>query len=432
MNSDNIKYVLQDFAERPLPASRPRELSLPTDTGKVIGLAGVRRCGKTFLFFDTMRRLLAQGVDRRRIVYLNFEDDRLQPIQTAELDLVMRSLQELFPETASRPVYLFLDEVQNAPGWERWVRRLCDTQGVSLFVTGSSSRLLTRDLGSALRGRCITFEVFPLSFREFLAFRGIKPASHSAKSESQVRGAFEEYLRLGGFPEVVLADPAMRPLILEEYASVMLYRDLIERHSIRNEPLLRALLRHCFRHTASLIGISKLYRDFRSLGLSASKNTLFEYMDLLEDAGLIFLLPKHAASLRMQAHNRKKLHVVDTGLIAAFQAGIDRDLGHHIETVVFLECRRRQKEWHYHANGCEVDLCDAGGTKYLNICWRLADPDTARREEAAMALGAEQFPEATGHLLYHEFAPEIISRFPTAQPVWKWLIEQHPASRRQQ
>jgi predicted AAA+ superfamily ATPase len=282
---------------------------------------------------------------------------------------------------------------------------------------------LTRDLGSALRGRSVTIEVFPLSFGEFLAFRGIEPVAHSARNESRMRGAFEEYLRWGGFPEVVLAEPAMRPLILEEYASVMVYRDLIERHAIRNEALLRALLRHCFRHTASLLGVSKLHRDFQSLGFSTSKNTLFEYLALLEDAGLVFLLAKHDASLRKQAHNPKKLHVVDPGLIGAFQASADRDLGHKLETVVFLECRRRQKEWCYYANGGELDLCTAEGTTYFSTCWNLADPDTARREERAMALGAQHFPGAAGHLLYHEYAPDILQRLPLAQPAWSWLIE---------
>ena len=124
MNSDSLKYVLREFVGRPLPESRPRELSLPTDSGKVIGLCGVRRCGKTFLFFDTIRGLLANGVDRRRIVYLNFEDDRLQPVPPPELDLVLRCLREVFPEAATGRLYLFLDEVQSAPGWERWVRRL--------------------------------------------------------------------------------------------------------------------------------------------------------------------------------------------------------------------------------------------------------------------------------------------------------------------
>jgi predicted AAA+ superfamily ATPase len=423
MNSDNLKYVLRDFSERRLPEAKPRELVLPADSGKVIGLSGVRRCGKTFLFFETIRRLQASGVDRRRIVYLNFEDDRIQPIQAGELDLVLRGLHELFPETASCRIYLFLDEVQSAPGWERWVRRLCDTEDVSVFVTGSSSRVLSRDLGSAMRGRSITFEVFPLGFREFLAFRGIKPLAHSARFESQARAAFEEYLRWGGFPEVVMADAAMRPLILEEYASVMLYRDLVERHAVRNEPLMRALVRHCFRNTASLLNLSKLHRDFRSMGLLVSKNTLFEYMSMLEDSGLVFLLPRHEESLRKQAHNPKKTHVVDSGLISAFKADAGRDLGHKLETAIFLECRRGSKEWHYYSDGSEVDLCDAEGRVFVNSCWGLTDPEAVRREREAMAFGALHFHKSAGVLLYHEHSPNLVNLVPGAQPAWRWIIE---------
>jgi uncharacterized protein len=211
MNSDNLKYVLRQFVERPLPECRPRSISLPVGSGKVIGLTGVRRSGKTFLFFDTIRRLLAEGVKRRRIVYLNFEDDRLQPLRAEELDLVLRCLRELFPETAGKRIYLFLDEVQNAPGWERWVRRIQDTEDVEIFVTGSSSQLLKRDLTSAMRGRSVTFEIFPLSFREYLRFLGIEVLPSSANNESIVRHALEDYLAWGGFPEIVLSDEAIRP-----------------------------------------------------------------------------------------------------------------------------------------------------------------------------------------------------------------------------
>ena len=143
MNSDNLKGVLQQFVSRPLPNCRPRELSLPIGSGKVVGLAGVRRSGKTFLFFHTIQRLLKQGIDRARLIYLNFEDDRLQPLRAEELDLVLRCHRELFPETIGERCYLFLDEVQNAPGWELWVRRLHDTEDVEVFVTGSSSQLLS-------------------------------------------------------------------------------------------------------------------------------------------------------------------------------------------------------------------------------------------------------------------------------------------------
>ncbi len=276
MNSDNLKGVLQQFASRPLPKSRTRDLRLPLGSGKIVGLAGVRRTGKTFLLFHTIQRLLDEGIGRPQLIYLNFEDDRLQPIRPEDLDLVLRCHRELFPDTIGQRCYLFLDEVQNAPGWERWVRRLHDTENVEIFVTGSSSQLLTRDLSTSLRGRSITMEVFPLSFSETLEFRDIAWKPSHPDSESIVRGALEHYLRWGGFPEVVLAEEALRPMILGEYASIMLYRDVVERYSLRNETLIRELFRFVFRNTASLINISKLHRDFSSLGFRVSKNTLHE------------------------------------------------------------------------------------------------------------------------------------------------------------
>ena len=399
MNSDNLKYVLRQFVERTLPVSRPRELVLPMGSGKVVGLAGVRRSGKTFLFFDTIRRLTEQGVDRRCIVYLNFEDDRLNPIRAEELDLVLRCLQELYPETLNQRVFLFLDEVQNVSGWERWVRRIQDTEDVEVYVTGSSSQLLTRDLATALRGRSITLEVFPLNFREVLAFRGIEIIPHSAENESLIRGALESYLAWGGFPEIVLADETLRPLILSEYASLMFYRDVVERYGIRNEKLMRELLRHAFRNTAGLINVSKLHRDFGSLGFRVSKNTLFEYLGYLEDAFLVFLVPKQEPSLRKQAHNPKKLHVIDPGLVAAFKANPGRDVGHKLETAIYLEMRRTRKDLFYYINGSEVDLCDGEGSFFINSCWSLADAETRRRESGAMALGHERWPDAHGRAL---------------------------------
>lgn len=423
MISDNLKYVLRQFVERALPVCKARELVIPTGTGKVVGLAGVRRSGKTFLFFDTIQRLAAQGVDRRRIVYLNFEDDRLYPIRAEDLDLILRSWHEVFPETVGQRKYLFLDEVQNVTGWERWVRRVGDTEDIEVFVTGSSSRLLTRDLAAALRGRSITLEVFPLSFHEYLTFRGIEVVPYSADNESLLRHELESYLLWGGFPEIVLADETLRPLILEEYASLMLYRDVVEKYSIRNEKLVRELLRHAFRGTASLLNVSKLHRDFTSQGLAVSKNTLFEYLGYLEDSFLVFLLPKREASLRKQAHNPKKLHVIDTGLIAAFQAFPSRDLGRKLETVVFLENRRHRKDLFYYINGSEVDLCDGKGEFFINTCWSLAEPETLRRERAAMQFASAQWPKARGQLLFHEYEQGQTQGVPGALAAWRYLLQ---------
>lgn len=430
VNSDSLKGVLQQFVSRPLPKCRARELVLPTGSGKVVGLTGVRRSGKTFLFFHKIQQLVEQGIGRPRLLYLNFEDDRLQPLRAEDLDLVLRCHRELFPETIGQRCYLFLDEVQNVPGWERWVRRLHDTEKVEIFVTGSSSHLLTRDLATALRGRSLTLEVFPLSFAEMLAFRGIVWQPSHPDSESLVRGALEQYLRWGGFPEVVLAEEALRPLILGEYASLMLYRDVVERYGLRNEALIRELLRFAFRNTATLLNVSKLHRDFTSLGFSVSKNTLHEYLGYLEDSFLLFLLPKQERSLRKQAHNPKKLHVIDPGLVAAFQGNPDRDVGRKLETTIFLHLRRQFRALYYYANGGEVDLCNEEGTAFWNICWNLTDPDTAHREKAAMALGKSRSKQAKGMLLYHEFTAALKSTLPQAQPAWRWLLEQGKAPSR--
>lgn len=423
MNSDNLKYVLSAFVDRPLPECYPRQLVLPCDSGKVVGLSGSRRCGKTFVFFETMRRLLTQGVDRRNIIYLNFEDDRLQPIQAGDLDWVMRGHRELFPHNSEMKNYLFLDEVQCVPGWERWVRRLHDTENIAIFVTGSSSRVLTRDLSTALRGRSIAYEVFPLSFSEFLTFKNIVSIPFNAKREGLVRHAFVEYLQWGGYPDVVLRAAELKPLILEEYASVMLFRDLLERYSIRNELLMRTLLRYSFRNTATLLGMGKLHRDLTSQGLKVGKNTVFEYMEMLADSGLVFLLPKFAESLRKQIHNPKKLHVIDTGLISAFKAGSERDIGRKFETAVFLECRRNSKNWYYDADGDEIDLVDEAGDQLLHSCWALLDASTAEREQRAMARGASRWPKATNVLLYHEVAPFLRAQIPNAREASQWFCD---------
>lgn len=426
MNSDNLKYVLREAVERPLPPTQERDLELPLDTRKVVGLVGVRRSGKTFLLYETMRRLERKDVPRRNMVYLNFEDDRLHPIRPEELDMVLRCFRELYPQPSASPIFLFLDEAQGAPGWERWVRRLVDTEDVRVFVTGSSSRLLQRDLSSALRGRSIALEVFPLSFREYLRFQGVTVRDYDAAAESRARAELAVYLRWGGFPEVVMADDAMRPLILEEYASLMLFRDLVERHGVRNERLMRSLLRHCFRNTATLINVSKLHKDFKSLGFAISKNTLHEYLGHLEDAQLIFLLPKRAASLRKQEHNPKKLHVIDPGLVAAFKAFPDRNLGHKLETAIFLESRRRRKDLYYYADGHEIDLCDGEGSLLLNTCWSLEDADTRRRELDALAFGRERWPQARARLIYHEYAPADAAADPALTPAWRYLLGNQP------
>jgi predicted AAA+ superfamily ATPase len=422
MNKESLKSILQQFTERKLPLVQRRELQIPTDSGKVVSLTGARRTGKTFMLFQVMQDLLERGIKREQILYLNFEDDRLFPVERGELDFILRAHNELFPDLANTRRYVFFDEIQNVDDWERYVRRIYDTENVSIFLTGSSSSLLRRDMSTAMRGRSIIFEVFPLSFSEFLSFRKISYVPYSAKSEAEVVHAFHEYLEWGGFPEVALADDSLKPLILQEYVNLMLHRDLIERHNIRNERAIRLLLKFCAQHTASLVSINKLFNDFASQGMKLGKATLYEYMDMLEDAYIAFSCPKYDPSTRRQMQAPQKIHMLDPGLTRAYQTSPGKDMGHRFETIVYLHERRRCRDIYYYRNGFELDMCLDNGIRFVNAAWNMSDEETVRREIRAFGEGLKMWPAAEAKLVYG-----IGDSIPTAHKQnavegWKFLL----------
>lgn len=425
MDKETLKYVLTQATTRQLPQPVARTLQLPLNSRKIVTLVGIRRSGKTYLLYETMRRLESKGIDRRQILHLNFEDDRLFPIQTAELDLILRAHEELYPTFASRKKYLFLDEVQNAPGWEAFLRRLHDTEDVHLFVTGSSSHLLSREIATGLRGRSISFEVFPLCFPEFLAFRGLKHEPYSRTSESRMAAALEDYLRTGGLPEIVLAENALRPRILKEYVDLVFYKDLVERYSVTNPQVLRMLLKHCLGHPASTLSVHKLYNDFRSQGLELGKDTLYNYLGYLEESFVIFPISVAERSLRKQTANPKKLHSVDWALAYPFVPEGNVDIGKKLETAVFLHWRRRREDLAYLVgDDHEIDLVLNGDRpeSFINVAWSVSEKETWDREISALEWAAPKAPTALRVLVAHERVARPDPKGIKVVPAWRYLL----------
>jgi predicted AAA+ superfamily ATPase len=166
-----FKRLITDFHESP-PKQQiiPRDYAIPLNSRKIISLIGVRRSGKTFLLYALIQQL-RQQIDPRNIVYINFEDDRLYPLTLKDLDDLIEAYFELYPDNREDKLYFFLDEIQNVPDWERFVRRIYDTLNLQIFVTGSSSKLLSFEIATSLRGRTLSFEIFPFSFKEYLAYK---------------------------------------------------------------------------------------------------------------------------------------------------------------------------------------------------------------------------------------------------------------------
>ena len=425
MDRESLKYVLRQAFELGPPDTRPRALQLPLNPRQILLLRGIRRSGKTSLFYHTMRQLEAQGVAREQLIYLNLEDDRLYPIRAGELDLILQSHAELFPQFQRGPRYIFLDEIQAVDGWERYVRRIHDTEQAVIFITGSAPHLLSRQIAPVLRGRSITCQLLPLSFPEALQFRGIELEPYSKSSEAVVVNALEDYLRWGGFPEILLAEESLRRKIITEYADLLYYRDLLDQFSIRNEPAMRLLLKHCLSQPATLLSTHKLYHDFRSLGLRISKNTIYDYVRCLQEAGLIYAVPLFSQSLRKQEQNPKKLFLVDVGLMQAFTVHPDADRGRKLENLVFLRKQSEPGELSYAADGLEVDLVQLkeDGPVFTNVCWTLAAPETARRETAGLTAALKQYPKAALELIAHELGPLAIPSPIHSKLDWKYLLE---------
>jgi len=430
MNKETIKFILGDFHEKPLPEAFRRGLELPLDVNKIVTLVGIRRSGKTYLLYLTMQRLIGRGIDKKNIIYINFEDDRLFPVKLADMDFILRAYHELYPDKLAEKKYLFLDEIQQVSDWEKYVRRIYDTESVRIYLTGSSSKTVSRDISTTLRGRAIHYEVFPLSFREYLDFKGIEAKSYSTSVEARIIHALREYLDWGGFPEVVIEeDKYLRWKTLQEYADLILYKDLIEQYGIKNQYLLKYLLKHFMANPATLVSINKLYNDLKSQGLSLSKDSLYEYIEYLREAYILFHTAKYSRSVRVQTQNPSKYYIVDTGLMQSFLPDPGRDLGKKLENVLYLHLRTNQKikEVFYYKNRFEIDFFYYAGTRLhlANASYGVQDLDTAKREINGLLKGKKLFPDARDALILNNWEPELIPGNIEVIPAWRFLVSDH-------
>lgn len=429
MNKDKIKYLLQDIENTPIPDGFPREIELPMNSRKVVILLGLRRVGKTYLLYSTMRRLMASGISRGQLLYLNFEDDRLAPITAGDLDTVFKCHKELHPELSGLPIYFFFDEVQAVPGWEKFVRRLHDTERGDIFITGSSSALMVRDVATSMRGRSIQYEVFPLSFKEFLSFRGARRQPYSSDSDTQMRRLFEEFIEIGGLPEVVLAIEEIRSRILKDYCDLIFYRDLVDRYRLSNEVLLKELLGQVLGHPASLLNNSKVERDLKSRGLVFGKDTLHRYLSVMEESYIFFSLPVAARSLRKRSVNPRKIHPVDWSLGYWMYPRRMIDRGHRLETMIYLHIRRQRQDLGYVKVPHEIDLVVGieNPECYINVTWDSHESAVLERELAGLTQ-----PGISGSakrlLVSHNTAERPLPAGVQEVEAYRFLLDEHLAN----
>ncbi len=400
-----LKEIILEFQERGIPEYIPRDIKVPAfkRINKAISIVGPRRAGKTYLMYQIMEERV---VDIERVLYVNLEDDRLFDMKGKDMRQILDSYKELYPEKT--PV-VFLDEVQVVPGWEKFVRRLVDS-GIEVYISGSSSKLISRELATTLRGRATTVSVYPLSFREFLQFKGIKLDKNWEHSSQRlkVKRLFDQFMKTSGFPEIVLESDLS---LIDDYFKTIFLRDVVERYKIKNLDLMELLMKYLVKNYAKEFSINRFHNFAKSLGYKSSTSVVRSYLGMLQESYFAYLVPVWRKGKKEFIYS-KKSYVVDHGFINYLLPEIDP--GRLLENIIFEELMKKGETVRYYKNERECDFI----TKNLaiQVTYRL-DEGNEQREVNGLLL-AEKHTKKKGVIVTYD--QEM--RTPKTVPAYKFLL----------
>lgn len=422
-----MKQLLNDLVKNwwnnPLPSIKSRDVDVLSyfdpNVRKIVSVVGFRRVGKTFTLLD-----FAQKYGKEKCVYINFEDERL-PKKTEVLSQLVDLLTEL---KANQPFVLLMDEIQEIPDWSLWARRINETTHHRLILSGSSSKLSSREIPTELRGQTITIPMFPLNWNEFLRF---KEADINSLPHANVLNLLREYLQFGGLPEIVLAEEGLRPLILADYFSSFVDRDIVERYKLRNKEVFTDLLR-LLPNTRSYT-YSKLANSLKGVGHTVSKATVIRYMQWLEWSFFIARLEVFSVNVKSRIQTVKKSYLVDNYFSSHFSSSLSPNFGHLMEQAVFHKLHKRnawdpryKTTYWKDYSGNEVDfvvLHNKAVDELIQVTFASSMVEVSERETKALVKAAKALQKSSGTLITWDI--EQVTTINDIEvsyvPLWRWL-----------
>ncbi len=419
-----FKELIISFKDYRIKSYIPREINIPLKSSKIISIIGARRTGKTYLLFSVYDRIRKE-IPEDRIVYINFEDDRLFGLKISDLQSLISAYYELYPGNRDKTVYFLFDEIQNVKNWELFIRRVYDTENCRIYLTGSSSKLLSKEISTSLRGRTISYELFPYSFTEYLKSKKIDIDVYSQKKISYIKKAFDDYLKKSSFPELVNLESDEMRLSLQEYLNMVIYKDIVERHNVQNVYLIKSLIKFIFSNVSSLISINKIYNDFKSQGYTLSKDILHKYFGYLEDSYSVFMVPVFTKNLKELNRNPRKIYTIDNGLSCTMNMKVD--IGKQFENLAYMHLRRQCRDISYFKDIQEVDFVTENSNRInlTNVCYNMQNSQTRERELSGMFEALKKLKVKKGIIITNDETDKIekSGKQISILPMWKWLLE---------
>ena len=334
----------------------------------------------------TINRLLQQGIPKEHILYVGFDDERFLSMSPENFDELLQAYREMYPDTSLKDVYMFFDEIQLIEGWELFVLRVYKNYCKHIYVTGSTAKVLSEEMASALRGWPDEYREYPLSFKEYLAFKGIKANPFSEAGKAKLAVSFRGYCEEGGFPEVVLEKSKMEKVkILQSYFNTMLFRDMVEHYHIGASPsVVRYFLKRVMNNLTKPTSVNNIYNDLKSQGLKVSKDSLYLWLDYACNIFMFRKVEKYDKSMVKQRSAPAKYYVADIALRNAVLLPESEDAGKALENIVYLNLERTLGEedgifYFYESKECDFVVKKGERVaELIQVCWTLNDDNVER------------------------------------------------------
>ena len=426
-----LARIILDFQKTKLPniIERDLKINLKIPIKRAIAILGPRRCGKTYYLYSLIEKLLKNKIKKERILYINFEDPKLVEADLSDLSALLDIFYEIYPDNKNKKCWLFFDEIQNISKWENFTRNIIDNENAQIFLTGSSSKLLSKEIATSMRGRTLNYLLLPFSFKEFLKVKNIQYKNKkffSSEGKNKILNAFKIYFSRGGYPETILY-PIERKKIIEEIIEVTIYRDLIERYKIRNIKIIKLMFNYLVK--SKEFSTHKFYNFLKSINIKVSKNSLYNYLEFFNDAFIFFPLRKFSFSLKKIEQSLPKIYIIDNAFISEI---ISEDDGKKMENLVFLSLLGKglnvNKDIFYYSNGNEVDFIIKEKNKIksiIQVCCNITDFITKERETKAIIKAGEELKCNNLIVITYDYENEekIKNKKIKFIPLWKWLLE---------
>ena len=408
-----------------------RDISLPINRKKIITVPGVRRCGKSTMMEIAINELVASGISPERILWLGFDDERLKNMNADELDDVIISYMEMYPNIPIKEIYMFFDEIQLIKDWEFFILRVFKSYCKNIYVCGSNATMLSTELSSALRGYPLEYETYPLSFHEYCRFKNIPTKGFLEQDKARLRTAFEAYNMESAFPEIVLTtSKSEQTKLLQGYFDTMLLKDLVEHYRISNIGVVRYFVKRIMANLTKPTSINAIYKDIKSQGLKVSKDDLYLWADYICDIFMFIRISRYDRSLTKEQKSLDKYYCIDNGLRGAVLMPQSNDNGKSLENIVLLQLNRTKQpsdKITYYQGDKECDFVlqrNENVIQLIQVTWDMTDENTRTREvngilEASQVTGCNKLFILTKE---EENLIEIEGKQIHVLPVWKWLL----------